>query len=372
MHNLKLNPSILTVPANIGGKATEEVQAEYELTEVIESGSNENPLGPSPLAVAALQDALKNANRYPGIADRLLRKKLAMHYNACYAATFTEQNFLTGNGLTDVIRMIIQAFIFDGGETIISAPTFPMYRVLTGMYNGKCTQVPHKDYRHDLDATARAITSDTRLVFICNPNNPTGTLVTRDEVAAFMSRVPPSVVVVFDEAYGDFVGDPAFSNSIDYVKAERDNAVVLRSFSKSYGMAGLRIGYAVGTRAMIEYLMHAQLVFNTGDPILYAAMAALDDRAYLERSRNLVASERQFLYDGFSQLELQYVPTQTNFVLLINLPREVQVINEGMLRHGVIVRPMAGFGMPGAIRVTIGTRTENGKMLRALQEVLEK
>ncbi len=372
MQNLKLNPHLLAIPANIGGKPTGEVQAEYGLTDVVEMGSNESPFGLSPVAVAAFHDALQNAHRYPGVADKRLRQKLAAHFNARATASFSEQNFLTGNGLTDVIRMIVQAFVFDGGETIACTPTFPMYRLLTQEFGGKCREVSHKNYRHDLSAMADAITEQTRAIFVCNPNNPTGTLVTRDEVEAFVQRVPPSVVVVFDEAYYEFADDLDYSNALDYVRAGRDQVIVLRTFSKAYSMAGLRVGYAIGTPAMIEYLAHAQIVFNTGDPILYAAAAALDDQEHVERTRKMIAAEKQFLYDGLTRLGLQYVPTQANFVLLVNLPRDVKTINEGMLRRGVIVRLMGGFGMPDAIRVTIGTRAQNERMLWAMGEVLRK
>jgi histidinol-phosphate aminotransferase len=370
MKNLRLNSNLLKVPAYIGGKPIEVVQEEYGLTDVIKLGSNESPLGPSPLAVAAFQDALQKAHRYPGIADRRLRYKLAAHYNARFGTALTEGNFLTGNGLTDVLRMIVQAFIFDGGESIYCNPTFPMYPILTQAVGGQAVPVPHHDYRYNLSAMAEAINHNTRLLFICNPNNPTGTTVACDEVQAFMKRVPPSAAVVFDESYYDFVEDPHYSNALDYVQAGQDNVIVLRGFSKSYGMANLRIGYAIATAPMIEYLSHAQLVFNTGDATLYAAAAALDDHAYLRAAQELIWCEKQFLYQGLSDLELSYVPTQANFMLLIHLPRDVKTINEEMLRRGVIIRPMGGFGMPDAIRVTIGTRAENERLLQAFAEVL--
>lgn len=370
MSNLRKNPNLLTVPLYVGGKPIEEVQEEYGLSEVVKLASNENPFGASPRAIAALQDALKNAHRYPGVADKWLRQKLAAHFNTRYGAAFTEQNFLTGNGLSDVLRMIAQAFIFDGGESIFCNPTFPLYSIYTKMFGGKPIVVPHANFRYNLNAIADAITADTRLIFICNPNNPTGTVVTRDEIGTFIGRVPPSVVVVFDESYGDFVSDQQYSNSVEYVKQARANVIALRSFSKIYGMANLRLGYALATQEVIEYLAHAQIVFNTSDAILYAGMAALDDQAHVERVRKLIAAEKQFLYDGFAQLDLTYIPSEANFILLVNLPREVKTINEGLLRRGVIVRPMGGFGMADAIRVTVGTREENEKLLRAMKEVL--
>ncbi len=372
MKHLKLNPQLLTVPLYVGGKPIEEVQEEYGLTDVVKLGSNENPLGPSRLAVAAFTEALKNAHRYPGVADEHLRQKLAAHYSAREGVSFSAENFLTGNGLGDVLRMIAHAFLFDGGESIYCDPTFPLYPIFTKMFGGVAVSVPHADFRYNLHAIVGAITERTRVIFICNPNNPTGTIVTRDEVAAFMREVPPSVVVVFDESYFDFVEDAKASNALDFVKAKCDNVIVLRGFSKIYGMANLRIGYAIGTPAMIEYLAHAQIVFNTGDPTLRAAAAALDDQAHVQRTRQLIAEERQFLYHGLAELDVSYVPSHTNFVLLTNLPRDVNTINEGMLRRGVIIRPMGGFGMPDAMRMTIGTHEQNERMLAALRQVLEQ
>ncbi len=372
MKNLKLNPHLLSVPAYIGGKPIEQVQEEYGLADVVKLGSNESPLGPSPLAVAALQEALKNAHRYPGVADQRLRQKLAAHYNARFGMSLTEKNLLTGNGLTDVLRMIVQAFIFDGGESVYCNPTFPMYPILTQAVGGKTVPVIHDHYRYNLPAMADAINGNTRLLFVCNPNNPTGTIVTRDQVQRFIERVPPSTVVVFDESYYDFVEDPLYSNALEYVQAGQDNVIVLRGFSKSYGMANLRIGYAIATAEMIDYLAHAQLVFNTGDPTLYAAAAALDDHAYLQAAREHILREKAFLYRGLADLDVSYVPTEANFMLLVHLPRDVKTINEAMLRHGVIIRPMGGFGMPDAIRVTIGTRAENERLLQALGQVLSQ
>jgi len=370
MRHLKLNPHLLTVPAYVGGKPIELVQEEYGLTDVVKLGSNENPLGPSPLALAALQDALKNAHRYPGVADQRLRKKLAAHFNTHYNASFTEQNFMTGNGLSDVLRMIVQAFIFDGGETIFCDPTFPLYSIFTKMVGGVATSVQHDHYRYNLTAIADTITEHTRIVFVCNPNNPSGTVVTQDEIAAFMARVPPSTVVVFDESYCDFAVDSIFPNTVQYVQTGLDHVLVLRGFSKAYGMANLRIGYALGTPAMIHYLAHAQVTFNTGDPVLLAAAAALDDQAHVRATRELIAQEREFLYQGFSDLDLTYIPSHTNFILLVDMPKDVKAINEGMLRRGVIIRPMSGFGMPDAIRVTLGTHEQNVRMLQTLEQVL--
>ena len=370
MLNLRLNPNLLNVPLYVAGKPIEEVQEEYGLTEVVKLASNENPLGLSPLARAAFEHALQEAHRYPAIGERNLRRKLAKMYSAQHDAEFSQDNFLTGNGIGDVLRMIMESFVFDGGETVFCMPTFPMYRILTTQDGGKCVTVPLKHFHHDLRAMLDAITPDTRLVVLCNPNNPTGTLISRDHVDEFMAQVPPHVVVVFDESYYELVEDPNYSNAAEYIKQGCDQVLLLRGFSKVHGMANLRLGYALGTRAMIEYLHHAQIVFNTGDPVFYAAMAALDDHAHIENVRRLIATEKHYLYEGFSDLDLTFVPTAANFILLVDLPRDAKYIYEELLKRGVIVRVPAGFGMPDAIRVTIGTHEQNEKFLHALQDVL--
>lgn len=370
MQNIRLNPNLLNVPLYVAGKPIEEVQEEYGLTRVVKLASNENPLGLSPVARAAFEHALDDAHRYPAMGDRNLRRKLAALYNAQHNAEFTPDNFLTGNGISDVLRMIAQSFIFDGGETIICSPTFPLYRILATQFGGKTVTVPHKHFHHDLPAMLDAITPDTRLLILCNPNNPTGTLISRDHVDEFMARVPPHVVIVFDESYYEIVEDPRYSNAAEYIKQGRDQVLLLRGFSKVHGMANLRLGYALGTRTMIEYLHHAQITFNTGDPVFYAAMAALDDHAHIEKVRALIATEKHFLYEGLSELDLTFIPTAANFILLVDLPRDSKFIYEQLLQHGVIVRVAAGFGLPDAIRVSIGTHEENEEFLRALKDVL--
>lgn len=364
---LRLNPNLLEVPLYIAGKSVEEVQEEYGLDDVVKLASNENALGPSPLAIEAARHALTDAHRYPGIADRALRRRLGplSHPN------FDEHYVITGNGATDIIRMIAQAFIFDGGEMVTCRATFPMYHISTTMFGGKSVLVPPTpDLGFDLQAIADAIRPNTRLVFICTPNNPTGLICRRGEVEAFMRRVPGEVVVIFDESYRDFVDDPDYPDPTGYV-ADGRNVIVIRSFSKSAGLANLRIGYAIARPDLIEYLCHAQIPFNTGALALVAARASLDDQDYLERNRCFVREEREFLYAALDTLDLAYAPSQANFVMITELPMDAKVLSEKLIRHGVIVRPMAAWGLPDAIRVTIGLREHNGRFVSALRAVLQ-
>lgn len=366
LDQLRLNPHLLKVPLYIAGKSVEEVQAMYGLDDVIKLASNESPLGPSPLAIEAAQQALWESHRYPGIADRNLRRALAPHTHP----NFDERYFLLGNGATDVIRMLAQAFAFDGGEMITAQVTFPMYHISTMMFGGVSKLVPvTADLRFDLPAIAAAINPNTHLIFICSPNNPTGLICCRDEVAEFMRHVPDHVVVVFDESYRDFVEDPDYPDPTEYI-AEGRNVIVLRSFSKCAGLANLRVGYAIARPEMIEYLHHTQIPFNSGALSLIAARASLDDHEYLERNRSLVRTEREFLYQALAALDLTYVRSHANFVMISDLPIEANLLCDKIVRHGVIVRPMAAWGMSTAIRVTIGLHEHNERFIAALRAAL--
>lgn len=368
MTGLRLNPHLLKVPLYIAGKSVEEVQEEYQLEDVIKLASNESPLGPSPLALAAARDALAEAHRYPGVAERNLRRALGPRVHP----DFDERYILIGNGATDLIRLLAQAFVFDGGAMVTCQVTFPLYHICTLMYGGQSVLVPPTpDLRFDLSALADAITPDTRLVIICSPNNPTGLISRRIEVEAFMTRVPDSVVVVFDESYRDFVDDPEYPDPVSYV-AEGRSVVVLRSFSKSAGLANLRVGYAIAPPDLVQYLSRAVLPFHTGAVALAAAHASLDDQAYLEHNRRLVRRERDYLCAELDALDLSYAPSQANFVLITNLPLPAKDLAERLMQRGVIVRAMTGWGLPNAVRVSLGTHELNQRFVRHLRAVLDE
>ncbi|MCC6188992.1 MAG: histidinol-phosphate transaminase, partial [Anaerolineales bacterium] len=328
--------------------------------------SNENALGPSPLAMAAAQQALAEAHRYPGLADRDLRRRLGPLSHP----GFSEQQVIIGNGATDLIRLITQAFIFDGGQVITCSLTFPLYHICATMFGGTPLLVPpDANLGFDLPAMAAAIGAGTRLVFICTPNNPTGLICRQPEVEDFLHQVPEHVVVVFDESYRDFADDPALPDPVRYV-AEGRNVIVIRSFSKSAGLANLRVGYAIARPELVEYLHRAQPPFNTGTPALVAAAASLDDHAYFERSRRLVRDELQWLYAALDALDVCYVRSQANFVLITNLPVDGRTLAERLTHRGIIVRPMGGWGLPTAIRVTVGAPEHNQRFAAALQAEL--
>jgi histidinol-phosphate aminotransferase len=367
MKALKLDPHLLKVPLYVAGKSEEEVQEELGLQDVVKLASNENPLGPSPKAVAALHESLQHAHRYPGIAERELRRRLA----EAHGKGFTDKHFIIGNGGTDVLRMIAQAFIFDFGESVMGSVTFPLYSLLTTMFGGTSIQVdPSDGYALDLPAMADAVGSNTRLIWICTPNNPSGMIIKQREADALLDRLPDHVVVVFDESYCDYASDRSAFDSTQYVLQGRP-VVVVRSFSKSSGLANLRVGYGIAHPELIEYLLHTVLPFNTGAPVIQAAMASMGDVEFQERSRKLVEEERDFLFTRLDAMGLNSHPSQANFIFVTDVPGGGQEFARMMLRTGVIVRPMDGFGEPNGIRVTVGLREQNEQLLKAVSEVLE-
>ncbi len=368
MTQLHLNPHLLKVPLYIAGKSIEEVQEELGLDEITKLGSNENPLGPSPLAIEAAAKILTEAHRYPNYWEKELRHKLGPAIDPA----FTEKNVLIGNGGCDVLRMVTHGFMTEGGETITASATFPMFAILTTMFGGRTVEIPMTaDQRLDLPAIRRAITPATRLIFLCTPNNPTGTIITRAEADEFMAHLPEQVVVVFDESYGDFVSNPDHQNSIRYIK-EGQNVITVRSFSKKSGLANLRVGYALGRPDLIEYLHHAQMPFNTGSVSLAAACASLDDYDYQRQSAELVRVEREFLYAAFDELDLCYLRSEANFILVMGPPMDAKTLVDTTLRKGVIIRWAGSMGLPNAFRVTVGTHEQNAEFIGVLRTVLEE
>lgn len=366
MNRLVLNPQLLQVPLYIAGKSSQQASKESGLKEMVKLCSNENPLGSSPMAISALHAASAEAHCYPGLAEYEFRRKLAIYHGD----DLTEHHFIIGNGATDVLRIVAQSFIFDGGESVICSVAFPLYALLTTMYGGRSIRVdPRPDYRLDLPAMADAITPETRIVWLCSPNNPTGLILQQKEVNEFMRRLPEHVIVVFDEAYCDFVTDSDYADGIRYVSQGR-NIIVVRSFSKSSGLANLRVGYGIASPDIIEYLSHVVLPFNTGALGMVAAAASLDDCVFRRRSRELVQRERTLLYARLSEMGLTCLPSQANFLLVIDPPLSAPILVDALLHQGVIVRPMANFGLPNALRVTVGLPEQNERFVSAMQAVL--
>ncbi len=357
---LHIHPDIAKLVPYSPGKPLDELERELGIRGAVKLASNENPLGPSPKALAALREGTETLHLYPDGGAHHLTRGLADHLKV------SMNQLVVGNGSDEIISLLVKAFMAPGDEAVMADHTFVMYKLAVMGGHGVAKEVPLKEWSHDLPAMAKAITDRTRLVFICNPNNPTGAIVTKDEVAAFMADVPDHVIVVFDEAYYEYVRHPHYPDTIQYVRENRP-VVVLRTFSKIYGLAGLRIGYGIATPEIVDYLHRVRNPFNTNALAQKAALAALRDEEHVATSRVLNESEMAVVESELRDLGLHPLPSQANF-LYFDTGRDGHDIFNRLLKEGVIVRHIRG----SMIRVTIGQPDENTRFLRALKKVIER
>ncbi len=344
------------------GKPVEELERELGISNSVKLASNENPLGLGPKARAAIERALPELARYPDANGFALKTKLAEKLGV------NTDQLILGNGSNELIDLIYHTFVSPGQQVVFSQYTFIVYALATQAHGAEAVVVPAKDFGHDLDAMAAAITEHTRLVCITNPNNPTGTFLTRTELEAFLARVPEQVLVVLDEAYTEYVDEEERIPSIDWL-SQYPNLIVSRTFSKAYGLAGLRVGYMVANPELIGVLNRVREPFNCNSLALAAAEAALDDEAYLTEAVELNRREMARYEAFFRQHGLRYVPSRGNFITL-DLQRDAAAVYEALLREGVIVRPIAGYGLPTCLRISIGLEQENQRCMDALAKVL--
>lgn len=349
----------------IPGKPIEEVQREYGLDDVIKLASNENPIGPSPKAVEGIRHALSRINFYPDGQSYYLREALAEFLD------LEPAEITVGNGGDGIIMQTCMAYLDEGSEVVVSASSFPVYDIYTHVMRAELVKTPLKGYGLDLDAMVDAITERTRVVFVCNPNNPTGTIVNEDEVSAFMERVPDDVLVLFDEAYYEMVDSPDYPETIHYVRQSRANVMILRTFSKAFGLAGVRLGYALGAPEVLAPLNRVKEPFAVNLLAQAAGVAALQDRDFLRKTVETTQRERRFLQEGFEHLGLTTVPSQTNFIL-VRLGPDALAVYEDLLKRGVIVRPCTGYDLPDFLRVTVGSREQNERLLSTVAEVITR
>lgn len=352
---------IRNVEAYIPGKPIEEVERELGVF-AVKLASNENPLGPSPLAMAAIQRTLGDSHRYPDGGCYYLREKLA----AMYGVRMDE--VLIGLGSSELIDLSARLLLHPGDEGLTSEGTFPLYYISIQASGAREVRAPLRNYGFDLDALAAAITPKTRYIILSNPNNPTGTMFTAGEFDRFLAKVPPDVLVVVDEAYCDYVGRDDYSRSIELVRKGR-LLLVLRTFSKIYGLAGIRVGYGIGPVALLAEMDKIRTPFNTAGVSQAAALAALDDAEHVRRSLESNRAGMHQLGEGLDRLGVKFVPSFANFIL-VDFGRVARPFADEMLKLGVIVRPVDWMGFPNCLRVTIGTREENDKFLIALARVL--
>jgi histidinol-phosphate aminotransferase len=355
---LNVHPDIASLTPYVPGKPVEELERELGIPKAIKLASNENPLGPSPKALAVLAEATATLHRYPDGGAHKLRVALADRWKV------QPDQVILGNGSDEIIGLLARTFLSPGDEAVMADQTFVIYKMEVTAAHGKPVIVPMREGRHDLAAMTEAVTPKTRLLFLCNPNNPTGTMVTADEVDSLMARVPESVIVVFDEAYYEYVQSREFPDSLAYVRQGR-NAIVLRTFSKIYGLAGLRIGYGVTTSEIAGYLNRLRPPFNANSLAQRAALAALADEEHVAQSRALNQTEMVAVRSGLAALGFQPLPSQANF-LYFDVGRDGREVFQGLLREGVIVRHIEG----RMVRVTVGLPEENRRFLAALKKVV--
>ncbi len=354
---------ILKIISYIPGKSIEEVQKEFGDKKWIKLASNENLLGPSPKAIAAIRKELRNIYLYPEGPCTVLRQALAQKFS------LPERVVVVSNGADNLILMIANAFLDEGDEVVMAAPTFSVYTNVTQIMRGRPIKVKLRDFAHDLPAMLEKINRKTKLVFICNPNNPTGTIVSQEPFNHFLSRLPKRVIVVLDEAYGDFVEDPFFPNGLDYIQ-ERRQVILLRTFSKVYGLAGLRIGYALGREDLVDCLYQVRDPFPVHRLAQVAAVAALNDTDHAVRSIQSVYEGKRYLYKELDKMGFRYIPSEANFIL-IDFEKDSEEVFQALLREGIIIRPGRTWGYPTFARVTIGRMEDNQKFIKALKKIFK-
>ena len=357
-------PWIMNLGMYEAGRPIEEVARElgFESTDdIIKVASNENALGPSPKAVQAMRKAAAKMHLYPDGGAFYLRRKLAGKFG------LAPEQIMVANGSNEIIEFIGHVFLAPGDEMIMADRAFAIFRLVGLMFQANVVSVPMKNFKHDLPAMLKAITPRTKVVFIANPNNPTGTRVRNEDIYDFLDRVPEHVVVAMDEAYVELLPAGEQPDLLRYVRGGR-RIIVLRTFSKSYGLAGLRVGYALAPAEGIELMQRVRQPFNVSAMALAAAEAALDDAGHLEKTREMVASGLAFFEKHLAALKIPFVPSCANF-LLVNVGRGREVF-KAMQKEKGIVRPMDGYGLPDHVRISVGLPSENARCIRALAGVL--
>ncbi|SPD73726.1 Histidinol-phosphate aminotransferase [uncultured Desulfobacterium sp.] len=344
------------------GKPIEELERELGIKNSIKLASNENPLGPSPMAVRAIMDRVHGLHRYPDGSGYYLKERLGREFG------LPIEQIILGNGSNELIELIVRTCLTSGEHVVQAFPTFLVYEKVVKSAGAMMSSAPLSDFRIDLNAVYEKINPKTKIIFINNPNNPTGSVLKKDQLLGFLRRIPTDIVVVLDEAYIEFVTEEDVAQGLDLMK-EYPLLFVLRTFSKLYGLAGLRIGYGFASERLIDYMNRVRQPFNANSLAQAGAIAALDDRQFVARTLKLVQEGLRFLYAGLDEMGLPFVRTQTNF-FLIKVPHGGKEIYNRMLKQGVIIRSMDSYGLPEFIRINVGLPEENERFIRTLKKVL--
>ncbi|MGI9554165.1 MAG: histidinol-phosphate transaminase [Thermodesulfobacteriota bacterium] len=348
----------------VPGKPVEELEREYGIKGSIKIASNENPLGPSKLALKAVESALSNVHRYPDGDSFYLKEKLASFLDV------KPENLIIGNGSNEVIEMVARTYLSPVDEAIYGEHAFIVYPIVTQSIGARHVVSPMPDLVHDLKDIESRISDKTRIIFIANPNNPTGTIVNRNDFELFLKAVPENVLIIADEAYFEYVNDEDYPNTLEYHN-QYPNLITVRTFSKVYGLAGLRIGYGVASEEITSYVNRVRAPFNVNSLAQEAAIGALDDHEHVNSSNELNRTGMKFLEQNFNDLDINFTKSYTNFIL-IDLKKDPMPVYNSLLNEGVIVRPVGGYGLKKHLRVTVGTEEENNRFITALKKVLHK
>ena len=358
------NPQIANLTPYQPGKPVEELERELGISSAIKLASNENALGPSPLALAAAQQALAHSHIYPDGGCYVLKQALAEFLNVA-------SNQLTiGNGSENILEIITKAYLQTGRAALISQYAFLTIPLLIKASGAETITVAAQNYGHDISKMLEAITANTRLIFVVNPNNPTGTYTNTADLLLLLNNVRPDILVVVDEAYNEFIDAEDYPDTVKLL-AQYPNLIISRTFSKAYGLAGLRIGYAVSSPQIADILNRARLPFNVNSIAAVAAVAAIKDQAHVQRTVAMNKEGMQQLINGLKQLQLEFIPSLGNFIT-VDVQQNGGDVYQALLRQGVIIRPLLAYGMPNHVRLTIGTAAQNLRLLMALEQVLRK
>lgn len=363
--SLPLNPALAQLPVYQPGRPIDEVARELGLpsSEFIKLASNENPLGPSPAAIAAMEKTLRQLHLYPDGNAFYLKRKMAEKLGV------TPGHLILGNGSNEIIEFVGHALMTPGSQVVVSQYCFAIYPIMARLFGADLVTVPAKDYGHDLDAMARAINDKTHVVFVANPNNPTGTLVSPEALRRFIDSVPSHVLLVMDEAYIEFLESPC-DLIPDILSGRRPNLLLMRTFSKIYGLAGLRLGYGIANPDLIQALEKVRQPFNINALIQAGALAALDDVAHIKSTREQNLAGLAYYTRELAALGLEIIPSAANFIMA--RVGSGQAVFEALQRKGVITRPMGGYQLPEWIRISVGTAAENTRCITALREVMQE
>lgn len=363
MSELSCRKALDNILSYAPAKTLQEIQQELGLSNILRLSANENTMGPSPLALKAIEEGLKGVYLYPDGQCTELRKKLAHTYN------FDEEKIIFGNGSFELINLVAQGFINPGDESIIPIPTFGWYKVVTLAMDGIPVEIPLKNHAIDLNEVKERINDRTKIIWLCNPNNPTGTIFGREALINFLDSIPKNILVVLDEAYYEFVTREDYPQTASLVD-EYSNIIVLRTFSKVYGLAALRIGYGIANKKLIGELNKIRLPINVNGLAQAAAIASLEDHNHRDACVSNNNEGKEFFYKEFDEIGLEYIPTETNFVM-VNVYEDSTEISNEILRKGIAVRAGIEYNMPTWLRITIGKPKENQLLIEELKVALK-